>query len=892
MTAVASSDTEHAHDPRAAVEHLLPLLESAAVTYFPIRHHSPACAAHVQRWIQTHRPASVLIEGPESFSTLTGFLADERCRPPIAVYVNFVDRQKRLRKVDPLAQDKPSGPPSSPDRFAGFYPFCDYSPELVALRTGHAVGANIRFIDLEFPEKILASRGDDDPPELDEENQQPQPANKKIPVIRMESLASDPHLEHSTYTRELARRMGCRNFDELWDHLFEAHWDADDTTGFMRRVAAYCTMSRLAYEPRQLEVDGTNAREACMAAAIRDELAKNRQAGKTGPILVVTGGFHTVALPGLVARDTRRPKPVRFDEHETGTWLMRYSFNQLDALAGYGAGMPSPAFYDRMWLATMAADATHHSRDAARTTTAIEILVEIGRLTRERNLPTAISTPDAIAAAQMARQLAELRGHDWPQREDVLDGVRSCFIKGQMDGEGRVLMNLVTQVLAGDRVGQLPPGTGVPPIVDDFRDQARRLKLSLDSILSREVVLDLYRKPQHRETSRLFHRLNLLNAPFAEFLGGPDFVNGIGLELMQEHWQVAWSPNTESQLIEASVYGATILEAAMTKLQEQIAEMQTDGTQRNTAAAVQMLIRACRLGLHAQTPVLVQLIDQQIAEDPLLPTVVDGLTQLELLQHSREPLEATNLTAIPHLTAAAYQRACRLAAETVICPDEMINPVINALRALREVLAGQRSRVPGPKPGAQTETGSETMVSDPLEEPRLDPVLFTQALRSIIAHPPDKAQAPIVGAAAGLLYGEGVLSATELVALTSGYLSGSLVDPRRSCGIVRGLLATAREVAWHVTEILQSLDTQFGGWDEETFLKSLPELRLAFSDLTPREITRVADNVASLHGKQTLGDLVHMDLDEEEVQVALRLNQLVRAALHEDGLAGDGAAQP
>src|SRR5207248_2099796 len=197
---------------------------------------------------------------------------------------------------------------------------------------------------------------------------------------------------------------------------------------------------------------------ACMAAAIRDELRQT-----AGSVLVVTGGFHTVALPDLVAADTPRPEPLSLSADEAGTWLMRYSFDQLDALAGYASGMPSPAFYDRLWEASSKrghssfrpAETKQHSPepegrkdecpllDDAFAHVAADIIVEIGRLTRERNFPVAISTPDAIAAVQMTRQLARLRGHPWPLREDVLDGMRSCFVKGTMDAEGRVLLRLV-----------------------------------------------------------------------------------------------------------------------------------------------------------------------------------------------------------------------------------------------------------------------------------------------------------------------------------------------------------------------------------------------------------------------------------------------------------------
>ena len=386
----------------------------------------------------------------------------------------------------------------------------------------------------------------------------------------------------------------------------------------------------------------------------------------------------------------------------------------------------------------------------------------------------------------------------------------------------------------------------------------------MEVVEKRELTLDLYRNANHRQLSRLLHRLALLGAPFAAFLGGPDFAHGHGLDLMRERWEVCWSPGTESALIEASVYGPTIAEAAAAKLREQIARLQDEGQGRNTAAAVELLVHACRLGLHVQAESLVPLIDLHIAEDPALPSVANGLSQLELLVHAREPLEASSLTALPRLMTAAYQRAVRLLDDVAVCPDEVVEPALAALRTLREVLAGS----------ADTEG--------------LDRDLFRQGLRRIIEHTPQQAQAAVVGAAAGILYGQGDLTEAELIQVVRGYLGGAVRDPHRSCGILRGLLATAREAAWQVRELLSALDAEFRSWDDAAFLQSLPELRLAFTDLTPREIARVADLVANLHGSESLGELVHMGVDEAEVRLGLEATLLVRETLRADGLPTEG----
>ena len=82
----------------------------------PIRHHSPACAWHLKGLIAAVKPSQVLIEAPADFAPQIPLLLDSGTKPPVAL-VALVD-----------AKDKP--------RVAGYYPFCDHSPEFVALREG------------------------------------------------------------------------------------------------------------------------------------------------------------------------------------------------------------------------------------------------------------------------------------------------------------------------------------------------------------------------------------------------------------------------------------------------------------------------------------------------------------------------------------------------------------------------------------------------------------------------------------------------------------------------------------------------------------------------------------------------------------------------------------
>src|SRR5690348_16250699 len=154
---------------------------TARVIYFPVRHHSPACAWHIDRLIRELRPDAVLIEGPRDATPLLPLILHKKTRFPVAIYTTFVER---------IAE----GPPL---RHAAYYPLCEYSPELAAIRAAQAVQANVRYIDLTFPEMVRAGRSD------------------RGYIAR--SLQDERHLFHSRFLRFACERAGARDPDDLWD---------------------------------------------------------------------------------------------------------------------------------------------------------------------------------------------------------------------------------------------------------------------------------------------------------------------------------------------------------------------------------------------------------------------------------------------------------------------------------------------------------------------------------------------------------------------------------------------------------------------------------------------------------------------------------------------------
>ncbi|WCD89932.1 hypothetical protein KPP03845_106356 [Streptomyces xanthophaeus] len=476
-----------------------------AVTFLGVRHHSPACARLVARTISDLRPAHVLIEGPaELGGRLDELLLGHEL--PVAVFSHYRDEERSA---------------------TSWAPFCDYSPEWVALTAGRAAGAQVHFIDLPAWHPAFDGRT---------------------------NRYADAEARYEQATALLCRRFEVDSVDALWDRLFEAGPQDDGAAadGPAERLAAYFDVVRGDTEADE----GDRAREAYMASWVRAAVAAAGQR----PVLVVTGGFHRPALRALV--EAGGPVPDGWPEVPPpppgavgGSFLVPYSFRQLDAFCGYQSGMPSPAYYQQLW------------EEGARAAGEGLVRAVTGRL-RERGHP--VSTAALVAARSTALGLAALRGHPEPTRLDLLDGLAGALVTDALDeplpwtrrgplgpGAHPAVVEMVA-ACGGDRVGRLHPDTPAPPLVHDV--EAALAGLGLDS--GRPVTLRLT-DPADLGRSQVLHRLRVLGVPGFERVFGP--ADGSD-PVFTERWEPRTTAPREAALIEAGGFGATLAEAAAVAL--------------------------------------------------------------------------------------------------------------------------------------------------------------------------------------------------------------------------------------------------------------------------------------------------------------------------------------
>src|SRR6201996_8013523 len=508
------------------------------VYFFPIRHHSPACALHLREALRAIRPTAVLIEGPVDFEPLIDELLAPGVVPPVAM----------VALPDSDAREKGRAGTT-------YYPICRHSPEYISIQVASELGATTRFIDLPSRHPAMLSDGRGRPEQ---------------PLMPMRETVFDS----GAYVEAMCARAGFRDGLALWDGLFEARVRTVDWRGFFARVGAYCSALRAASNADELRTDGTLAREAMMRACLHEAMVK-----PTGPIAVVTGGFHTPALIGEQAEAARPAEAVT----RSSAWLIRYDFRALDRLNGYGAGLPLPGFYERVWERLVGAS------DDTKPSLTEEILVGFRAYLSANEPALTFSFPTLRAMVEAARRLAELRALSEPGRTELFDALQSSAIKEEIEVGRHPILAAFTTFLQGDRLGDLPPGSRLPPLIERARRKARAHGLSLEDALPKTRDLDIYRKPRHGQTSQFLHAMRLIAPSFAERVKGPDRVHGFRADMLMETWSYAWSPAVEASLIERAADGETVRDVAVTILTRRVADLEQEGQCNNAEAAFNLL---------------------------------------------------------------------------------------------------------------------------------------------------------------------------------------------------------------------------------------------------------------------------------------------------------------
>lgn len=591
---------------------VIPFSLDAPVLYYPVRHHSPACAWHLERIIQRYAPDCILVEGPENANDLIPVLVHPDTKTPIALFYAYRD------EAGLLSQEEGKEPAS----YRCYYPFLDHSPELAALRSAAAQGIPARFIDLPYGEILLATH--------DARGLRAQ--EEKL------SYANDRYLTADRFRKLLCEKTGLRSFEEFWEKYFETAGLLQTDEAFAAQMNSYCLLTRQNTPQAELEEDGCLAREGHMALRIQEAAEQYRK------VLVVVGGFH---IWGLLHSPPQPPEHKKLPEQSQAVYPMRYTMPAADALSGYASGMPSPGFYASVWAA-LHREAPEQIWDQV----VLDYLVRTGRKLRSDG--ASLSAFDEICALQQARGLAELRQKPGPGLYELQDAVLSAFVKGEASLSGVEPLRVLRDLTTGKAVGQLCGGALTPPLARDFDIQCNRHRLKQETASRQELTLSIFSDPRHREISRFLHQTVFLDCGFAQRKKGPDLQRRRDRNLIRESWDYRWTASVDAALIEHAVSGATMREACATELRQKMAAA------GRADLGAELLVQGFLMGVGDVSDALAGRLDELLIQDGDFTSLCAACACLNTLDEWRDQYGESATYDYPALLRRCFSRVLQL----------------------------------------------------------------------------------------------------------------------------------------------------------------------------------------------------------------------------------------
>lgn len=773
--------------------------------WFPVRHHSPTTARHLRAAIQARKPKIIFIEGPYEANELIPHITDAATAPPIAIYSSYRDDSNVLG-----LNGHASAAPDIPARFAAWYPMTPYSPEYVAMKTAATLKAEVVFIDL--PHHALVPR------------YVPDPAGQAPPREAPQRTPNDDRLIMSSgFYRALAQAAGFKRWDEAWDTLFENPHSTDHEQ-FRRELATFCCAARATADDAAEHAEGTVERERHFLRVINETLAARKV--KPEQAMVVCGGFHLF----LNRADTNPPPEC--PDGTVYTTVVPYSYFRISEMSGYGAGNRAPQFYDTCFKLVDAGRA----KDIA-----MEHAIAVLRLMRKGGDP--LSTADAISVTHHAGMLSGLRGRAHPTLDDIHDALVTCCCKGNPKEEGQKLQGAMDAAGIGNAIGKVTSKLGRLPIVNDFHTNLSDLEFG--EVLGREKRMTA--KLDKRETlgarrSAFLHRVAYLKVPFAAMTAdGGDFSG----TLFREQWDLKWDPRTEPALIEQNLYGDTVEAAALSRLQEAIAQAGA-----NAGQTCMRLLDAVNLDLPGLVAAAEGACGTAIDTDPSFVSQATALAALGRLDQYAA-FRGLTRTRLEELLVRCYDRACFALPNAIAVPQEEQNGVVSALISVADVV--------------QRDSG------------RYDRALFADAARGAA----DATPVPFLrGAFLGLLCEIRELPACALAAEVAG-LAQAATDVMVTAGdLLDGMLAVSRtSLLLGADALVAAVDDLLKAAEWDPFLVMLPRLRAAVERLSNAQKDSLAATVARRYGLTKAEEVRAMSGSLSATAMVARLDAAVAGVL-------------
>ena len=585
---------------------------------FGIRHHGPGSARALLQAFEQWQPDSVLIEGPPEGASVIQWLNDEAMEPPVAMLVYRPDEPKLSQML----------------------PFLAFSPEYQAARYALEQGFEPRFIDL--------------------------------PVAHRLAVTKQPYMPDASNLNKLAEVAGYPNYERWWNAFVEQRHAFDDLfegllemVGAAREALAAQDVGSLSEREREIQA-ATLAMDDRREAQMRQHI-RNAYANKSERIAVVVGAWHGPALVELGGVDAAAADAALLEDLETveveAAWIP-WTYSRMAAGGGYGAGILSPGWYHHLWESGEAGMTPAHASGAW--------LTRVAHLLRDEGIDA--SSAHIIETVRLAEALAALRGLPLPGLPELSEATMTVMLAG----DAAPMKLIERKLVISERMGGVPSGVPLVPLQRDLRNTQKRLELRPHPDAN-TLVLDL-RDEQDLQRSYLLRRLNLLNIPWGQAINKRALRNAADSGTFRESWRLKWQPDYEIRVIEANLWGNTVVDAVLGHLESRLED-----------ATLQSLTEMLDKLLLADMPEGIELVMQQIevkaAASSDVPLMIDALPGLvRILRYGS--VRQTDKAIVERVVDGLVTRICiNLPSTVASLDDDAASEIFDKMKVMHGVVS-------------------------------------------------------------------------------------------------------------------------------------------------------------------------------------------------------------
>ena len=683
--------------------------------------------------------------------------------------------------------------PDQPKK-AVYYPFAEFSPEWQAIQYGLTNEIPVRFMDLPQAYQLAREESTDLPHTVSENT---------LPTVQIK----DP-------LTWLAETAGYSDGERWWEHMVEQRRNHPQEifSGIQEM------MTSLRGEVEQME-KGTffpvsqfePQREAFMRQTIRAAQAEGFQ-----KIAVVCGAWHAPALvsPVPAGEDVKLLKGL--DKVKVAAAWVPWSYGRLSWESGYGAGIESPGWYEEIWKAAQAG--------LSSTDITIHWLTRVAQLLRAEDLSA--SSAHVIEAVRLAETLSALRGRSVPGLPELNEAVQAVFCFG----DDLPLRLIHEKLIISERLGQVPEDAPMTPLQADLVRQQKHLRLPPEAS-QRELDLDL-RRPNDLERSYLLHRLDLLEIPW----GTLQRVSGKS-GTFHELWRLQWKPELAVKVVEASLWGNSVSEAAVAFIRHALEDEGVD-----LPALTGLVNRALLADLPAAVEVLMARLHTEAALTSDTGQLMDALPALaDALRYGN--VRQTDTGMIARVVDGLVARICiglPLACSSL--SDEAAAEMFNRLNRVQAAVVL-----------LQNEEHLQVW------QAALGGLADQAGLHGLLA-----------GRACAILLGQGIFNAEE-TSRRLGLALSTANEPAQAAAWVEGLLKDSGVLLIHEDALWQVMDEWVTSLPGEAFIQLLPLLRRTFSTFASPERRMIGERAKQGKVLQVRQETTLADFDEQQAEAVLPL---------------------